>query len=200
MDKFNLFLRYYKNKPYKRELAYLESTGTQYLLINKTITQNSNIEVKFQGVNTISGETPVVYGCNTINTRPYFWAGKGSGGNWRVFVAMGNLAQILETITQDSYNNNQHIIGNNGLIGYFDDTTYTFSATFSFNRICFFGSDNPNGPDQYPALLSKIRIFYIKCDELYLIPVLDYNNVPCMYDKVTKQLFYNQGTGQFNYV
>ena len=29
------------------------------------------------------------------------------------------------------------------------------------------------------------------------IPVLDSNNVPCMYDKVTRQFFYNQGTGQF---
>ena len=30
-----------------------------------------------------------------------------------------------------------------------------------------------------------------------MIPVLDYNGVPCMYDKVTDQFFYNAGTGQF---
>ena len=28
-------------------------------------------------------------------------------------------------------------------------------------------------------------------------PVLDKNGIPCMYDKVTDQFFYNQGTGQF---
>ena len=31
------------------------------------------------------------------------------------------------------------------------------------------------------------------------IPVLDRNNIPCMYDEVTKMLFYNAGTGDFNY-
>lgn len=31
------------------------------------------------------------------------------------------------------------------------------------------------------------------------IPVLDWNNVPCMYDKVSGELFYNKGTGTFNY-
>ncbi len=30
-----------------------------------------------------------------------------------------------------------------------------------------------------------------------LIPVLDWSGVPCMYDRVTEQLFYNQGTGSF---
>lgn len=29
------------------------------------------------------------------------------------------------------------------------------------------------------------------------IPVIDFNGIPCMYDKVTDQYFYNQGTGQF---
>ena len=29
------------------------------------------------------------------------------------------------------------------------------------------------------------------------IPIKDYNNVPCMYDKVSKQCFYNSGTGNF---
>ena len=36
-------------------------------------------------------------------------------------------------------------------------------------------------------------------EEIDLIPVLDKNNIPCMFDKVTKQFFYNQGTGQFLY-
>ena len=34
------------------------------------------------------------------------------------------------------------------------------------------------------------------CD---LIPCLDTNGTPCMYDTVSKQTFYNQGTGEFLY-
>lgn len=50
----------------------------------------------------------------------------------------------------------------------------------------------------------KIRIkrFYITRDGAYtlnLIPALDRNDTPCMYDTVSKQTFYNAGTGEFLY-
>lgn len=49
---------------------------------------------------------------------------------------------------------------------------------------------------------SKISYFKLYHSEqlvLDLIPVLDQNNIPCMYDKVSDQFFYNQGTGTFGY-
>ena len=52
--------------------------------------------------------------------------------------------------------------------------------------------------------LGKIRIkrFYITRDGAYtmnLIPALDRNGTPCMYDSVSKQTFYNERTGDFLY-
>ena len=52
--------------------------------------------------------------------------------------------------------------------------------------------------------LGKIRIkrFYITRDGAYtlnLIPALDRNGTPCMYDTVSKQTFYNARTGNFLY-
>ncbi len=40
---------------------------------------------------------------------------------------------------------------------------------------------------------------YDRKDQLIrdMIPVLDMNNIACMYDKITKQCFYNAGTGSF---
>ena len=54
------------------------------------------------------------------------------------------------------------------------------------------------------AALSKIRIkrFYITRGGAYtlnLIPSLDRNGTPCMYDTVSKQTFYNERTGDFLY-
>ena len=54
------------------------------------------------------------------------------------------------------------------------------------------------------SALGKIRIkrFYITRDGVYtlnLIPALDRNGTPCMYDTVSKQTFYNAGTGEFLY-
>ena len=48
------------------------------------------------------------------------------------------------------------------------------------------------------------RIYYTKIydnDNLIrdYIPVLDSNDRPCMFDKVSKTCFYNQGTGEFLY-
>ena len=53
--------------------------------------------------------------------------------------------------------------------------------------------------------MSNIKVYSFKMwnenSELILdlIPVLDKNNTPCMYDKVSKQFFYNQGSGEFGY-
>ena len=52
--------------------------------------------------------------------------------------------------------------------------------------------------------LGKIRIkrFYITRNGAYtlnLIPALDRNGTPCMYDTVSKQTFYNERTGDFLY-
>ena len=52
--------------------------------------------------------------------------------------------------------------------------------------------------------LGKVRIkrFYITRDGAYtlnLIPALDRNGTPCMYDTVSKQTFYNERTGEFLY-
>lgn len=54
------------------------------------------------------------------------------------------------------------------------------------------------------ALKGASKIYYLQIyqsDELVFdgIPVLDSNNIPCLYDKVSKQFFYNQGTGEFSY-
>ena len=48
----------------------------------------------------------------------------------------------------------------------------------------------------------RIKRFYITRDGAYtlnLIPALDRNGTPCMYDTVSKQTFYNAGTGEFLY-
>ena len=48
----------------------------------------------------------------------------------------------------------------------------------------------------------RIKRFYITRDGAYtlnLIPALDRNGTPCMYDTVSKQTFYNAGQGSFLY-
>ena len=56
------------------------------------------------------------------------------------------------------------------------------------------------GTSKYGKL--RIKRFYITRDGAYtlnLIPALDRNGTPCMYDTVSKQTFYNAGKGSFLY-
>ena len=56
------------------------------------------------------------------------------------------------------------------------------------------------GTSNYGKL--RIKRFYITRDGAYtlnLIPALDRNGTPCMYDTVSKQTFYNERTGDFLY-
>ena len=56
------------------------------------------------------------------------------------------------------------------------------------------------GTSNYGKL--RIKRFYITRDGAYtlnLIPALDRNGTPCMYDTVSKKTFYNAGTGKFLY-
>lgn len=44
----------------------------------------------------------------------------------------------------------------------------------------------------------KIYRFFVE-NQIDLIPALDKNGVPCMFDLISKSTFYNQGTGEFLY-
>ena len=61
-----------------------------------------------------------------------------------------------------------------------------------------YGLNNAGSKDKAPGI--KIYYFQIYDNDTLVrdfVPVLDYNGVPCMFDKVTETFFYNQGTGDF---
>ena len=85
-----------------------------------------------------------------------------------------------------------------------DDISGNFSSSLEItatNSIFLFARNNGSVSANKPA---NAKIYYCKIWDNNilirdLIPVLDANNVPCMFDKVTDQFFYNQGTKQFTY-
>ena len=74
-------------------------------------------------------------------------------------------------------------------------TTTVKAASYSNEPIALF---NLYGKSSGPS----VRIMYslIKENDIIiqnLIPAIDSNGNPCMYDTVSQQTFYNQGTGEF---
>ena len=62
-----------------------------------------------------------------------------------------------------------------------------------------FGGANIEGPYAEVSKPVKARIFNVSSDQFNFIPVLDLSGRPAMYDEVSGQFFYNQGTGEFTW-
>lgn len=191
---------------YKRKLKYIESTGNQYL--NSGINAENNLEVHFIG--------------HWMNSNTYNnVSGARSGSPYDILgfllVSADNVLGIfynyhgLEYATGflfSQYGSSKHkwishmykgeqwvsVDGIRGTVRQINDSCNCHLPLYIFAR-------NQDGTANY---FGVIRMYDFKIYKngklvLHLIPVLDENDVPCMYDEVTRKLLYNQGTGQFLY-
>lgn len=62
-------------------------------------------------------------------------------------------------------------------------------------NVCLFGTNRYYG---FRYFSGKIYRFSVE-GQINLIPALDPNGTPCMYDKISHSPFYNAGTGEFGY-
>ena len=91
------------------------------------------------------------------------------------------------------YDINGQIVSQNNNFNVRASTQNTTSALFAWR--------NSDGIVAYKGYFKVYSYKYYNNDELLqdLIPCLDNNNEPCMYDTISKQTFYNSGTGEFLY-
>lgn len=189
----------WKKPKYKCEVEYLESTGTQKIDtgINADSNLGFNITYKMNSQTTPenrwgairqSGNTIVRHHTSTDTASNTFGYFLGSG---RAFTLPTDIDK--HTLSLDT----------EAGIYILDGVSATFRKSVFDCQLNFwiFGR---NGNTESLVNIAPMTIY--KC-ELYssgvlvrdYIPVLDWNDVPCLYDKVTDELFYNQGTGEFLY-
>ena len=166
---------------------YIESTGRQTINTGLTPVYGDEINVIAYRV---SDENNILYASGTLTIT-------SSGDLYcRYFTSTNNAAyRIYETFFPDNAKYHHIMISQDGF--YVDGnfvkalpgeraeagTMIIFKGTSSYGRI-------------------RIKRFYITRDGAYtlnLIPALDRNGTPCMYDTVSKQTFYNAGEGNFIY-
>lgn len=187
-------------KPYDAEIEYLESSGTQYIQLACNVSTGTYFAVggviipiytSAQQDYTIFGANPysqfevAFYKKNNTTNRITYssiigglGAAGGVGGGWGGVVGT---EVSLELSTTEKVINGVHT-----------SISRPLSGNITAFRI-FGGYQNTN---RYPI---RIKSFYIKKgnDTLYdLIPVR-ISQVGYMYDKISKQLFGNSGTGSF---
>lgn len=194
---------------YKTELAYLETTGTQWIdtgiiLDPETFEYETKLEISKN-----------VGAAQTFSNSFSSWSSKNQMAS--VGVSTYNTGRITLSFYGGTSANSGTVVGwdygtiiEMSLHG--SELTYN-GTTYSVERPKN-GGTKPNGTQPIFALRTgtssiservtgKCWYYRIWADSNTLvrdfIPVLDWDDVPCMYDKVSGELFYNQGTGEFEY-
>ena len=127
------------------------------------------------------------------------WSGKGLSANR----GLNGRQYVFNLNTQDKYLIKMY----NGGIDINDTSATAVSSYFgntddwnksgSVSKIALFTTIRD---ELLEKRVSKAKIYsFTVGDMLNLIPCLDSDNKPCMYDTVSKKTFYNNGTGEFLY-
>ena len=183
------------NVPYDSKIEYLESTGTQYIdtgivsSINTGVAGDVMMTQKGIVNDLILGELRGIYGNRDgfcVDLRGYFF--------------MSVINQVA------SQNENERITFSmnylNDSIGSFNNLSINLNKAENATKynIYLYGY-NYNGSVSFQYAAKKIRLYSVKFTEGQTI-VRDFipvrvGNVGYMYDRVSKQLFGNMGTGNF---
>lgn len=169
---------------------FLESTGTQYIKTQASYTGEGVLQTEFL--------LPSVYGQHCI------WGARKSDYTNAFYLIVRNNNDILGSpcspasfsaplanhkykvvVDYANFKVDGEIAKNTGGINTYSPYIYLFAYNAAGN------AQNKDG----------LRLFYfdstITSPHLKMLPTLDSNGVPCMFDKVTRKPFYNSGTGQF---
>ena len=189
MSNFRRLLVAQRRLPYKEVLEYLESTGTQYIDTGLVVKANTLADFTFQFTEIPSTASGIF--------------GTAAGAAASVMAYRSNSIWWFKITTKTEDLDKHHVVFSKDGNCYKDGISIATRGTFGRQQnytMLLFASLTDNNVIQYSS--SKIFNFkFYEGDVLTrdYIPVLDWNDVPCMYDRVNNKLYYNQGTGEFSY-
>ena len=197
----------YAELPYSTKLSYLESTGTQYVDTG-LVMSGADFSIDWEVDTTDITTDRTMFGAQHLDpdgtASDWIWSGQlycsaeekytllvGKNYQFNISIEAGRhvcnlfLANGTATLLVDGVQKAQ-----------ISNVVYPAQV----HSTTLFANNFGGRPQQKPAM----RLYRWKLTEngsaaRDLIPVLDKSGVPCMYDRVTNRLFYNAGTGTFNY-
>ena len=186
------------------QLAYLESTGTQFINTSYNASKNIGVVVDYQYTSTNTSGQQALFG--TQNSNAIFYRFYLNGSNQWAYAF--NNAEGNWISTEVSANTSRHTLQfNRSNKVRIDSSTYnadirgTVSKT-STNPLCIFANNNAGSP----AMYSRVKIYSFKMyNNSSGALVRDYipayrgsDGVAGLYDKVNSVFYTNAGTGVFN--
>jgi hypothetical protein len=187
-----------KRKPYDAEIEYLESTGTQYIDLGIII--SPDVDFEFTG----SIVSDMNNGCIFGETNAFSWGNGNSGyslcttSGGKVYIRYGDTTSTIIGLTTIGTGNTftASLSGTSFQINGQSVATVARISSFAgiVSSMSVFRRNYITGS---LSTFSSVRINNLKFGNLFdFIPVRK-GNIGYMYDRVSGQLFGNQGTGEF---
>ena len=201
-----------KKRPFYTEVEYLETKNQQtndvstnaaaYIDTGIIPNNNTRIECRMQFTTLISGQNKeALSGITGPESAPRFAWGFASISPYTNFYFGLGAQNLTTSVTRDT-NVHTFVLDAKNKTCSIDNTTQSFTSSGSLNgqrSIYLFARhttvEYANRPCNAKVYCCKIWDNDVLVRDM--IPVLDWNYVPCMYDRITEQLFYNAGTGDF---
>lgn len=184
---------------------YLQSSGTQWIEMGVAPNQNTKavLKIKINKFNGINGFSLI--GSRTdANSNDQFTTYLDDYNSTRFLFRMDGQTEAIswKGLTTDKI----YIVTLSGteMKAELEDGTTVFSKTFSVNdftstvTMALFGAKGVSGK-YFPGRIYSCK--HYRSDELIqdFVPCLDTEGVPCMFDFVSRNSFYNVGTGSFTW-
>ena len=189
---------YSLNMP-NQQLQYLESTGTQYINTGVTpdFANGDSIQIKFFGVYMGENVAKSIFGSRNVNNEKVVNGLYITGTNIVFCDSEGYTLVPFNYMNEHILTINDNEVIDNGSL--FAQTPKHITCDYP---IYLFTLNNKNL--QTIGNYQGLKIYewkYYHNGELaqHLIPALDNNLIPCMYDLVSGNYYYNEGTRDFNY-
>ena len=188
-----------------KECKYIQSTGTQY--IDTGVKGNSEIKIDTIFEITSTRQTQFFFGSRqSVSAQTFcFLSVAGTDNPWSFRSDFNNNFGVIqnERISNMTGYPLFHVIKDKNVTT-IENNEYQNSISYgnftsNYNIYIFAVNNNNNASNFSYMKLYSFKVF--KNDILIqnLIPCLDDNDVPCFYDSITKQTYYNRGSGTFNY-
>lgn len=190
-------------KKYKTELVYIKSTGTQWINTEYIPSTETKVEIRIGGID--ENTFPVGSGGWFIGSRTSY-NDRGFGTYYNpaennLYGAFGK-QQLAYKEQKTNFYNKDHtiVIDKSGL--YLDGAKkLTFNNSFEGQYPLYLFTINLAGSLANLMSFSLYGLRIWQNGELVreYIPVIDYNDTPCLFDKVNEKFYYNAGIGSFKY-
>lgn len=200
-------------KPYKRQLAYLQSTGAQYIDTGVFFDPQQDFEVEVSAA-TLSNARAVIlssYYSGSYSSFALEWGSSSQGHAYtpRAYVQVNNVFDLWDGVqavnapvainARWDHLDKRVIMDVNGTSYDLHNSKGSLGAEGPYSIWLFLDHRANNSAIANPTRLYPVSMRKGGSLVRDYIPVLDWDNRPAMYDKVSGQFFYNQGTGEFNY-